>query len=296
MNHHEKDRVPVHPAPDTITTLGRSVIQLGPLNNRVYLMKLDTGDLPGIAPELEKLANANGLSKICVKVPQQAQTHFVNQGFDLEARIPAFFHGRKDGLYLAKFLHPARSQPDQMCPQPQTETCASMDLPNGHISKHNLPRALPAGMSIRKLGLDMAEDIARIFARSFSAYPFPLHDLDYLQECMQTNLCFFGLEIEGQIAALASCEMEMTAGHVEMTDFITLPEYRGRGLATLILQAMEQDMKKRNYWTAFSIARAGSPGINSVFAGQGYAYRGRLVQNTRFNKTLEDMNVWSKRL
>jgi putative beta-lysine N-acetyltransferase len=296
MNHHEKDRVPVHPAPDTITTLGRSVIQLGPLNNRVYLMKLDNGDLPGIVPELEKLANANGLSKICVKVPQQAQTHFVNQGFVLEARIPAFFHGREDGLYLAKFLHPSRSQPDLKCPEPPCETTSSQVGSVVHQPECSLTRKLPAGMPIRMLGLDRAEDIVRIFARNFSAYPFPLHDLDYIQECMQTNLCFFGLEIEGQISALASCEMEMTAGHVEMTDFITLPEYRGRGLATLILQAMEQDMKKRNYWTAFSIARAGSPGINSVFAGQGYAYRGRLVQNTRFNKTLEDMNVWSKRL
>ncbi|MBS3780859.1 MAG: GNAT family N-acetyltransferase, partial [Desulfovermiculus sp.] len=129
-----------------------------------------------------------------------------------------------------------------------------------------------------------------------SAYPFPLQDLDYLQECMQTNVCFFGLEMKGQIAALASSEMDEAAGHVEMTDFITLPGFRGQGLATLILQAMEQEMRMRGFWTAFSIARAGSSGINSVFARQGYAYRGRLVQNTNFNGMLEDMNVWSKRL
>lgn len=292
----EKDSVPVHPVPDTITTLGRSVIQLGPLNNRVYLMKLDTGDLPGIVFELEKLADANGLTKICAKVPQQAQTHFVNQGFVLEARIPAFFHGREDGLYLAKFLHPARSQPDLKCPEPPCETSSSQVEPVVHQPGYSLIRKPPVGMSIRKLGLDQAADIARIFARSFSAYPFPLHDLDYVRSCMQGHVCFFEVAAHGSIAALASSEMDEAAGCVEMTDFITLPDFRGHGLATLLLQAMEQEMKTRGYWTAFSIARAGSPDINSVFGGQGYAYRGRLVQNTRFNGMLEDMNVWSKGL
>ncbi|MDZ7761810.1 MAG: putative beta-lysine N-acetyltransferase [Desulfovermiculus sp.] len=286
----------MHPTPDTITTYGRSVIQFGPLNNRVYLMKLDSDDLQDIVPELEELANANGLSKICAKVPQQAQTHFVNRGFGLEARIPGFFHGQENGLYLAKFLHPARSQPDQTCPEPPWETNSSQIEPGVHQPECSLTRKLSSEMPIHKLGLERAKEIARIFARNFSAYPFPLQDLDYLQECMQTNVCFFGLEMKGQIAALASSEMDEAAGHVEMTDFITLPSFRGQGLATLILQAMEQEMRMRGFWIAFSIARAGSPGINSVFARQGYAYRGRLVQNTRFNKKLEDMNVWSKRL
>ncbi|MBS3779409.1 MAG: hypothetical protein KGY41_03350, partial [Desulfovermiculus sp.] len=205
--YHEKDCLRMHPTPDTITSYGRSVIQFGPLNNRIYLMKLDPDDLPDIVPELEKLANANGLSKICAKVPEQAQTHFVNRGFGLEARIPGFFHGREDGLYLAKFLRPARSQPDQTCPEPLCENSSQVG-PVVHQPECSLSRKLPFEMPIRKLGLERAKEIARMFARNFSAYPFPLQDLDYLQECMQTNVCFFGLEMKGQIAALASSEMD----------------------------------------------------------------------------------------
>ena len=296
MNHQGKDCVPKHPVPDTITTLGRSLIQFGPLNNRVYLMKLDTGDLPGIVPELENLANGQGLTKICAKIPAKAQSSFVHRGFVQEARVPDFFHGREDGLYLAKFLDPARGQPDHTCPQPSMHTASSRGESAVYQAEQDPQPAPPAQISVRQLGLDRAGEIARIFARSFSAYPFPLHDLAYLRSCMHSHVCFFGVQAHGSLAALASTEMDEAAGYVEMTDFLTLPGFRGQGLAVLLLQTMEDEMRTRGFWTAFSIARAGSPGINSVFAGQGYAYRGRLVQNTRFNGMLEDMNVWSKRL
>lgn len=296
MNH-ENGCLSGPPIPDTITTLSRSVIQFGPLNNRVYLMKLDTRDMPGIVPELEKLAREHGLTKICAKVPAQAQPLFFNRGFIQEARIPGFFHGREDGLYMARFLDQARSQPNPACPEPPPlGEVHSRDVSTHHHPEQSLPRTLPAGMSVRKLGSEQAANIARIFTHSFTAYPFPLYDLDYISHCMQTHICFYGIEAQGQIAAIAASEMDDSAGHVEMTDFITLPAFRGHGLATILLQTLEQEMSMRGFSISFSIARAGAPGINTVFARQGYTYRGRLVQNTRFNDRLEDMNVWSKRL
>jgi len=295
----------VHPSPDFITTFGHSVIQFGPLNDRVYLIKLASPDLPKIVHYLESLAQTHCLTKICAKVPQPYRRPFEDQGFVQEANIPGLFDGRQDGLYLAKFLDPRRSSSDTKCLHPLKEhNCQKLIHPEdqevhlGYQTEHpqDISRSQELKITVRRMGLKDCSSIARIFAHNFSAYPFPLYDLDYLQECMQSNVCFFGAEIEGQIAALASSEMDATAGHVEMTDFITLPAYRGYGLATRLLQTMEKAMQSRGLQTAFSIARARSLGMNTVFARCGYAYCGRLVQNTCFNGGLEDMNVWSNGL
>ncbi|MFO7802382.1 MAG: putative beta-lysine N-acetyltransferase [Desulfovermiculus sp.] len=295
----------MHHSPDLITTVGHSVIQFGPLNDRVYLMKLASPDLPRIVHYLESLAQRHCLTKICAKVPQPCRALFEDRGFVQEANIPGLFDGRQDGLYLAKFLDHRRSFSDTKCPHPPEEhNCQKLISPEhheGHLGQQtehpqHISRSQDLGVTVRRMGVKDCPSIAGIFARNFSAYPFPLYDLDYLQECMQTNVCFFGAEIKGQIAALASSEMDEAAGHVEMTDFITLPVYRGHGLATMLLKAMEQAMQNRGLQTAFSIARAGSLGMNTVFARYGYTYCGRLVQNTCFNGGLEDMNVWSKGL
>ena len=274
--------------PDTITTLGGSLIQIGPLNDRVYLMKLDARDLPGIVDELQGLARSRGLTKICAKVPIQAGSHFLSRGFVLEARVPDLFWGREDGLFLARFLEEWRSRPDRSAWRPTSRHNDTSGPGDVTSRSSNAP--------VIKMGLDRVQAMAETFKNSFSAYPFPIDDPVYLTESLRANVSFFGIEIQGWIAALASSEMNMEAGHVEMTDFITLPAYRGQGLATALLRAMEQDMRGLGFRTAFSIARAGSAGMNATFARQGYAHTGRLTRNTCFNGFLEDMNVWAKRL
>ena len=81
-----------------------------------------------------------------------------------------------------------------------------------------------------------------------------------------------------------------------MTDFATLPEYRGRHLATALLRRMEQQVKQRGIQTAYTIARAVSYGMNITFAKTGYAFAGTLANNTNICGNLESMNVWYKHL
>ncbi|HQA81666.1 MAG TPA: hypothetical protein PLV96_12800 [Methanoregulaceae archaeon] len=47
---------------------------------------------------------------------------------------------------------------------------------------------------------------------------------------------------------------------------------------------------------AYTIARAKSYSINITFARGGYEYGGLLPNNTNISGTIEDMNVWYKRL
>lgn len=88
--------------------------------------------------------------------------------------------------------------------------------------------------------------------------------------------------------------MDIEASNIEMTDFATLPEYRGNGLALYLLQKMEHEMRKRNMRIAYTIARAVSCGINIIFAKRRYKYSGTLLNNTNISGNFESMNVWYK--
>lgn len=113
---------------------------------------------------------------------------------------------------------------------------------------------------------------------------------------MTENIVYFGVEMEGQLVSLASSEMDVDSKNVELTDFATLPEFRGNSFAGRLLRRMEKEMKTRNILTAYTIARAVSPGMNITFSKAGYDYRGTLINNTNISGQIESMNVWYKHL
>ena len=90
--------------------------------------------------------------------------------------------------------------------------------------------------------------------------------------------------------------MDATSQNVEMTDFATLPEYRGRNLSYYLLQKMLWNMADEGIKTAYTIARSTSFGMNKTFARQGFDFGGTLVNNTLIGDTIESMNVWYKAL
>ena len=138
--------------------------------------------------------------------------------------------------------------------------------------------------------------MSQLYKQVFPSYPFPIDDPDYIRETMKTHIQYYAFESKGQFVALSSAEMDQKQQNVEMTDFATHPEYRGQGLAVQLLQHMETQMAARDMLTAYTIARALSPGMNITFAKLGYQYNGRLINNTHISGHIESMNVWSKRL
>ncbi len=82
--------------------------------------------------------------------------------------------------------------------------------------------------------------------------------------------------------------------NAEMTDFATLPETRGLGLAQHLLSALENDMVERGIYNLYTIARARSAGMNRVFFNGGYSWTGTLVNNCHIAGDFEDMHVWCK--
>lgn len=275
---------------DIIETLGRSTVQHGKFNDRIYLMKLAREDFPGILLRLDELAGREGYSKVFAKVPAWAREGFLDHGYREEAAIPGFYQGRQKGLFMGKYLTPDRREEKQADKVRQI-------LQAARIKAAEEPAVRPpSGFTLRTAEPEDAPQMAEVYREVFATYPFPIHDPGYLRETMAGNTLYFGIWEGERLAALASSEMDRCSGHVEMTDFATHPDFRAQGLATCLLQRMEEEMRQAGMKTAYTIARAYSFGMNITFARSDYRFSGTLVNNTNIFGRLESMNVWYKPL
>lgn len=277
--------------PDVMETFHGAQIQHGPFSNRIYVMKAG-----GEAPEkltgaLCGLARERGYTKIFAKLPASHEIAFVESGFKTEALVSGYFQGEEDAVMMGLYLDEARSRPDDPAELDRILEIASSRAGDGAGVSTGIE-----GGAIRPCVPADAEAMAEIYRVVFPTYPFPIHDPAYLIETMKSHIDYFGVEIGGELIALASSEMDLGAKAVEMTDFATLPPHLGHGYAVKLLATMEKAMPKRGMLTAFTIARAISPGMNITFAKMGYDFGGRLVNNTQISGAIESMNVLSKPL
>lgn len=273
---------------DSIVSIGNSVVQHGPANNRVYLLKLDTRDLPEIIDEIFDLGQRNGYSKLFAKVPATVYRHFLARGFIEEALVPAMYRGECSGIFMCKYLDEARAVPHD-------RKLIAKVLDAARRSALEIAKPSPTD-DVVQLDQDDAEELAAIYREVFETYPFPIHDPEYIRQSMQNDVVFFGIRKDGKIVAAASAEMDKSWGCVEMTDFATLPEFRGMGAASTLLARMETSMQARGIHTAYTIARSASYGMNIVFAKKHYMFNGTLYNNTQIGGKLESMNVWHKKI
>ncbi|WP_305043588.1 putative beta-lysine N-acetyltransferase [Geoalkalibacter sp.] len=275
---------------DVIEQVGGSRIQHGKNNDRIYLMKLAPEEAPTLVPRLDLLANNKGYTKIFAKVPARARQAFAHAGYREEARVPGFFAGREDGFFVAKYFCPKRRK--ERRPETVLQVIAAARAKAGQSGG----RPLSEGFYLRRLGAPHTPAMAELYRTVFASYPFPIHDPGYLRETLEDNILYWGVFEGEQLVAISSAETYPADLNAEMTDFATLPSYRGAGLAQALLAEMEGELARRNYRTAYTIARAYSFGMNITFAKHGYAFSGTLTHNTDISGELESMNVWHKQL
>jgi len=275
---------------DQVETFGNCLLQHGPASDRVYLMKLDREDFPEILDHLDELAESRGYSKVFAKVPAYAREGFEQDNYRLEAAIPGFYNGKTDGLFMARYfdteraIDPDAERVDEVLNAAQEKALAVPAI-----------KAETRGDCRLAVPEDCAQ-MAELYREVFASYPFPVHDPDYLAETMAENVTYAGIWENGRLLALASAERDKAGSNAEMTDFATHPEFRGRGLANLLLWKLEELMAAVNCKTCYTIARATSFGMNITFAKNGYSFAGTLIKNTQISGGLESMNVWYKRL
>jgi putative beta-lysine N-acetyltransferase len=275
---------------DLITNIGKSVIQHGKYNDRIYLMKLVSDDIPNIIYDLDKLASSENYSKIIAKVPSFAKDIFMENGYIVEAHIPIFFNASKDVFFMSKYRYELSSS---------NEKCADIDeILNIALSKAQSPinSEISSDFYYKICEKSDANKIVDTYKNVFETYPFPIHNINYIEKTMNENIVYFGIWKDDEIVSLSSSEMDIKSQNAEMTDFATLPEYRGRGFASSLLKCMENDMQMRDVRVAYTIARSISYGINILFSKSGYSYAGKLLNNTNISGNIENMNIWYKKM
>lgn len=274
---------------DTLEYIEGALVQHGFYNDRIYLMKLGGSDPEKVVVSLIAKAAGAGYSKIFAKVPDTGEDIFLRHGFRVEARIPRFYNGDVGAAFLGFYLVEKRAHEEN-----RVALDSLIDIYLNHSPA--APADLPAGFSLRRCARQDVSRMTEIYSNVFPTYPFPISNPSYLRESMETQVDYFGCEVFGRLIALAAAEMDKETENVEMTDFATIPTFRGYSVALHLLSAMEHAMRAENMKTAYTIARSSSPGMNITFARSGYRYGGRVVNNTNISGQIESMNVWYKHL
>ena len=275
---------------DIIENVAGSVIQHGPLNKRIYLMRLNTDETQGLIATLDNMSLKNGYSKIFAKIPAPSWHAFRSADYIKEAVIPGFFAGKTDGFFIAKYFS-ARRQMAQNGAKRLTFVEHT-----GEESAKNLHQTSRTPTDIVACKPSDAAEMSAIYQQVFQSYPFPIQKQSYLKHMMRNDVLYFGIRIDGRIVAIAAAEIDLASKNVEMTDFATLPKWRGTGFAGILLRHMEKKTHKLGIITAYTIARATSHGMNSTFRNSGYNYAGLLTNNSHICGSIQSMTVWYKHL
>ncbi len=254
-------------------------------------MKLHADDASGMPEALIKRAEDEAYTKIFAKIPEYLSPSFLDAGYRVEARIPGFYMGSIEAVFLAYYTDKERAKIQTDTKHTITDVLRislSADQPE--------ERAEHEGLIFRQLKSDDLNDLADLYSKVFEVYPFPIFDPDFLQSCMDSHVRYFGCFEDGNLIAASSAEMDQESANAEMTDFATHPDHRGRNLSLSLLQLMEREMPGFGIKTLYTIARATSYGMNKTFGRMEYAFAGTLLQNTLIGEEIEHMNVWYKKL
>ncbi|MBN2737778.1 MAG: putative beta-lysine N-acetyltransferase [Spirochaetales bacterium] len=272
---------------DEIVNFNGAQIQHGSLNNRIYLIKIFPPITDSLPEKLIHLAQSRNYTKIFGKIPSSQKKIFEAKGYIEEAVIPDFFNNNESVHFMSYFLAKARSIDKNQAQIENNIKIAETKAREDFYHQDN-------GFDIQCCAEKDLQEMAAIYNKVFPSYPFPIGKPEYLKETMKSHVDYFSAKDNEKIIALSSGEKDIQNKNAEMTDFATLPEHRGKGLAQSLLKNMEYYLCKNGIKTFYTICRANSPGMNICFAKSGYQYRGTLINNTNISGQIESMNVWSK--
>jgi putative beta-lysine N-acetyltransferase len=121
--------------------------------------------------------------------------------------------------------------------------------------------------------------MVEVYRKVFKTYPFPIHDPQYIMKTIHENFIYFSVWKKNMIISLSSSEIDIGSQNVEMRDFAALLEYRGNGSAIYLLyNKMEEEIRKKQMKTAYTISSEFSHGSNIIFIKMGYRYGGILLK------------------
>lgn len=273
---------------DKIEKFDTATIHHGSFNNRLYILKFPPLGNKSLVKGITKKAIKNDYTKVTGKIPKKAVTKFLKNGYKIEAVVPRFYKGIDDCYFVSKFLDNKRAvyNPDSL--NKFKEILQTDQGKKSDNKKHDY--------KVKQLTAKDVDKITTLYREVFDSYPFPIHENSYILETMETNVEYFGIFIDDKLMSISSAEMDIENKNAEMTDFAVSNDARGLGLSKILLRHMENEMKKKEMKTLYTIARLESIPMNKTFMRADYSYAGTLINNTNISGGIESMNVWYKYL
>lgn len=268
----------------------RATLFLDHYNRRIKILDYTAEDLEALILKVRYLSEANGFDKIFCMAHPEDWVGFLRHGYVLEAVLKHYLQGQ-DAFIVSKFRSQERLSSKHLMEEIlMVEQVMATPLPTAGRSP------LPDGIELRMARREDIPELINLYQTIFASYPSPLTHVSYLETVFETESIFAVCTREGRIISAASAELHPAVLAVELTDCATMPEARGLGLMSHILARLEDEVRQRGYICAYTMARARSYGMNTVFHRLGYAFNGRLVNNCDIFGDMEDMNIWVKNL
>ncbi|TYR81182.1 putative beta-lysine N-acetyltransferase [Priestia megaterium] len=247
------------------------------------------GNIDKVIQKLNLIISENSFEKIIIKSRYEHINSWISQGYVIEATIPNYFNGSTAFIFVS-YHDKQRQQSEQYMNENHTVQTILQMKKKAELSP------LSSTYLLRKATAKDADSLAGLYRHVFTVYPTPLHDELYIRNILLDNHLFYVIEHNGFIVSAASAEINETYHNAELTDCATLPEHRKAGLMKHLLKEIETGLQNRQIYSAYTLSRALSFGMNAVFYQLGYTYTGRLMNNCYIYDKLEDMNVWAKDL
>ena len=236
---------------------------------------------------LVREARARDRGRIVTFVPERLVDGLTATGFESEGVMPGFYGGSEDCVAMGFYLDGSRGELADSAAVAEVKAILS-------AKREAEPRPRPQ-VTTALAGPGDATAVAGLLAETFDQYPTPSGDPAYVAEAIAEGSPFRYVEVDGEVVACASADLIPEAATAELTDCATLPDHRGQGYMQAILLDLMDDLARRDYPTAFTLARARIPGVNLAFQRLGFELRGTMPQSCRIGG-IEDMNIWSRPL
>ncbi|MTI81760.1 MAG: putative beta-lysine N-acetyltransferase [Firmicutes bacterium] len=263
-------------------------ILIDKFNKRLKVLRYEGEDITNFLNNIKNTATKHDLDKIIFFAKVKEKDSFVKLGFKEEGTIPGYYSG-ETCYCLSLFLNEGRANSEHN----EKENKILKQI-FGNKQSYKVEKPLPLDLTIKPTERQDADKLVKLYQQIFSTYPSPLLNVDYVLSVINDTVHFISVFDGDEIISAASAELDVKNNNAEVTDCATLPNYRGKGLLTKTILALEKELFSKDIYTLYSLARAGSFGMNAALYKMNYHYTGRMVNNCHIGGRFEDMNIWVK--
>ena len=262
-------------------------------NKRIIVLDYAGPNIHRLSHKLDYLAGENSFDKVFIKAKTEDWEDFIQHGYHLEGIFKYFYSG-ENAYSIGKFYTRERRYSDAI----EEENQIINKIIHQDLSLVEDKSRLGDNLQIKDATIENIEQLAELYSEVFKTYPTPLNNANYIATLMKHHNVIFKVVLDGdKIVSAASADMEPAHKNAELTDCATLPQYRGMGFMSILIDELEKEIKNTyGIICAYTLARAKSFGMNNVFYRLGYRYNGRLINNCNIMGAFEDMNLWVKKI